>query len=146
MKAVIQRVTRASVKVAGEVTGEIGRGILVLLGVGKDDDEGRAAFMADKCLDLRLFPDPDTGKPDRSVRDIGGGVLVVSQFTLYGETRKGRRPDFTAAAGPELANRLYEYVVELIRAAGLQTETGVFGALMAVELVNDGPFTLLLER
>ncbi len=146
MRALIQRVSRAEVRVAGEVSGRIGRGIAVLLGVGADDDEARADFVADKCLDLRIFPEPATGKPDRSVREEGGAVLVVSQFTLYGHTLKGRRPDFTAAARPDLARHLYERFVERIRQAGLQVGTGVFGALMEVELVNDGPFTLLVER
>ncbi len=146
MRALIQRVSRAEVRVGGEVSGRIGRGIAVLLGVGAADDEAMADFVADKCLDLRIFPDPATGKPDRSVREEGGEVLVVSQFTLYGQTLKGRRPDFTAAAGPDLARRLYERFLERIRKAGLHVGAGVFGAMMEVELVNEGPFTLLVER
>lgn len=146
MRALLQRVSRAEVRVDGAAAGRIDRGILVLLGVGANDGEDAADAIADKCLDLRIFPDPRTGKPDLSVRDIAGGVLVVSQFTLYADTRKGRRPDFTSAAPPALARTLYERFVDRIAASGLPVGTGVFGAMMEVNLVNDGPFTLLVER
>lgn len=146
MRVVLQRVRHAEVRVDGAVTGAIGRGICVLLGVAKDDTTEQADFLADKCLDLRIFPAEEGGVGDRSVRDIGGGVLVISQFTLYGDCRKGRRPDFTAAAGPEPAKRLYEYFLERVGKSGLPVGAGVFGAMMDVDLVNDGPFTLVLER
>ncbi|MCD4829041.1 MAG: D-tyrosyl-tRNA(Tyr) deacylase [Candidatus Cloacimonetes bacterium] len=145
MKVVVQRVSRAAVRVNGDVTGAIGKGLLLLLGVGKDDDGSEVDWLARKCCELRIFPD-DEGKMSRSVEDIGGGVLVVSQFTLYGRVNRGRRPDFTHAAPPELAERLYDAFVAAIRARGVNVETGVFGAMMDVELVNDGPVTILLER
>jgi D-tyrosyl-tRNA(Tyr) deacylase len=144
MRVVVQRVTRAKVTVAGEITGEIGLGLLVLLGVGKEDSESSAAYLADKIVGLRIFED-DGGKMNRSVVDVGGAVLVVSQFTLYGDARKGKRPSFDDAAPPERARELYEYFVQRIRAAGLRCETGRFQEMMAVELVNEGPVTILLD-
>jgi D-tyrosyl-tRNA(Tyr) deacylase len=144
MRAVLQRVSRASVRVEGQVVGEIGRGWLVLLGVGAKDGPDEAAQLADKTLNLRAFPDDD-GKMNRSVQDVGGGVLVVSQFTLYGDCRKGRRPGFSDAAPAAQAQDLYERFVAAIRAAGGPVATGRFQTHMDVELVNDGPVTLLLD-
>jgi D-tyrosyl-tRNA(Tyr) deacylase len=144
MRAVIQRVSRAKVTVGSEITGEIGAGLLVLLGVGQPDTEASADYLAGKTLGLRIFED-DAGKMNRSVLDIGGAVLVVSQFTLYGDARKGKRPSFDAAAPPQRARELYEYFVERIRSAGIRCETGRFQEMMAVELVNDGPVTILLD-
>jgi len=144
MRTVVQRVSRATVTVAGEVTGEIGIGLLVLLGVGHDDNERGADYLADKIAGLRIFED-DAGKMNRSVVDAGGSILVVSQFTLYGDVRKGKRPSFDAAAPPDTARRLYEHFVERIRAAGLRCETGRFQEIMKVELVNEGPVTILLD-
>src|SRR4051812_30081094 len=144
MRAVIQRVSRASVTVDGKVVGQIGRGLLVLLGVATGDDEAAAEYLADKTAGLRIFEDAD-GKMNLPCADLGGGVLIVSQFTLYGDVRKGKRPSFDRAARPEEAKRLYEYFVSRIRAAGLKCETGTFQAMMDVELVNDGPVTILLD-
>lgn len=144
MRAVIQRVSRARVTVSGEVMGEIGAGLLVLLGVGEKDQESDAAYCAEKICGLRVFED-DQGKMNRSLADVGGSVLAVSQFTLYGDVRRGKRPSFDTAAGPERAKELYEYFVELIRAAGLGCETGRFQEMMQVELVNEGPVTILLD-
>ena len=145
MRAVVQRVSRARVTVAGSVTGEIGRGLLLLAGFTDGDTEDALAWMAEKVAGLRIFPD-DEGKMNRSVVEAGGALLVVSQFTLYGDTRKGRRPSFVDAARPEIAIPLYERFVELLRGTGLDVATGEFGAMMDVELVNDGPVTLILER
>lgn len=144
MRAVIQRVSHASVVVDGAIVGQIGRGLLILLGVGKDDTEADAQYVADKTATLRVFADGD-GKMNLAVGEAGGGVLVVSQFTLLGDTHKGRRPGFDRAAPPDVARRLYEVVVTLLKARGLLVETGRFGASMAVELVNDGPVTLLVD-
>ena len=144
MRAVIQRVRRASVVVAGETVGAIDAGWLVLLGVAPTDTPAEAAWLADKVAHLRAFED-DAGKMNRSVLDVGGGVLVVSQFTLYGDTRKGRRPSFTGAAPPAVAEPLYERFAAELRAVGLPVATGRFGADMRVELVNDGPVTFVLE-
>ena len=144
MRAVIQRVSRASVTVGGEIAGQIGRGCMVLLGVGLGDTEADAAYLAEKVCGLRIFED-EQGKMNRSVQDVGGSVLAVSQFTLYGDARKGKRPSFDAAARPERARELYELFVERVRAAGLHCETGRFQETMQVELVNDGPVTLLLD-
>jgi D-tyrosyl-tRNA(Tyr) deacylase len=144
MRAVLQRVTRASVVVDGETVGRIGPGWLVLLGVAKGDITNNADWMADKIAGLRGFAD-EAGRMNRSVGDIGGGVLVVSQFTLLADCRKGRRPGFDAAAEPGEADRLYGRVVERLTAAGLAVATGRFGAHMEVELVNDGPVTFLLD-
>jgi D-aminoacyl-tRNA deacylase len=144
MRAVVQRVSRARVSVAGWVCGEIGLGVLVLLGVGQDDVEADATYLAEKIAGLRIFEDGD-GKMNRNVKDAGGSVLAVSQFTLYGDVRRGKRPSFDAAAAPEQARRLYEFFVEQIRAAGLPCETGRFQEMMQVELVNEGPVTILLD-
>jgi len=144
MRAVVQRVSRAAVRVEGKATGEVGRGLVVLLGVAAGDSAEDARWMADKVAQLRIFED-DAGKMNRSVADVGGGVLVVSQFTLLGDARKGNRPSFVGAAPPDEAVALYEAVCGAIAARGLRTATGVFRAHMEVELVNDGPVTLLLD-
>lgn len=144
MRAVVQRVTRASVKVDGEITGEIGHGLLVLLGVAQEDVEADADYLAEKITGLRIFED-EAGKMNLSVVDTGGAVLAVSQFTLFGDVRRGKRPSFDAAARPERARELYEYFVARIRALGLRCETGRFQAMMDVELVNSGPVTILLD-
>lgn len=144
MKAVIQRVNRASVTVEGRITGAIGHGLLVLLGVGKSDTQQSADYLADKITGLRIFPDAN-GKMNCSLLDVNGAILVVSQFTLYGDCRKGRRPSFDAAAPPEHARALYEYFVSRLREMSVPVETGVFQAHMDVALINDGPVTLLLE-
>jgi D-tyrosyl-tRNA(Tyr) deacylase len=145
MRIVLQRVSRAKVTVDGRVTGEIGRGLLLLAGFTDGDTEDALAWMADKVVGLRIFPD-DEDKMNRSVDDVDGGLLVVSQFTLYGDTRKGRRPSFIDAARPEVAIPLYERFLQMLRATGRPVQTGEFGAMMDVELVNDGPVTLILER
>jgi D-tyrosyl-tRNA(Tyr) deacylase len=145
MRIVLQRVSRARVTVDGRVTGEIGRGLLLLAGFTDGDTEDALAWMADKVVGLRIFPD-DEGKMNRSVEEIDGALLVVSQFTLYGDTRKGRRPSFVDAARPEIAIPLYERFLQMLRATGRPVRTGEFGAMMDVELVNDGPVTLILER
>lgn len=144
MRAVVQRVTRASVTIDGEVTGSIGQGYLVLLGVGADDTRAEADRLWKKLFGLRIMEDED-GKTNRSIDDVGGEVLVVSQFTLFADCRRGRRPSFTAAGAPDLANELYEYFVSLARADVSHVATGSFGADMKVELVNDGPFTIVLD-
>jgi D-aminoacyl-tRNA deacylase len=144
MRAVLQRVARSSVEVDGECVGRIGPGWLVLLGVERGDTDADAAWIADKVLNLRAFED-DQGKMNRSVADVGGGILVVSQFTLLGDCRGGRRPSFTAAAEPAEAERLYLRCAELMKESGLEVATGVFRAMMNVELLNDGPVTLLLD-
>ena len=144
MRAVIQRVSRASVTVDRRVAGEIGAGLMVLLGVGKTDNPESAAYLAEKIANLRIFPD-EAGKMNLSLLDIRGSALVVSQFTLYGDTRAGRRPSFIQAALPEEANRLYEEFVRSMRSLRIRVETGVFQAHMQVELVNDGPVTILID-
>lgn len=144
MRAVVQRVSRASVSVDNKIVGAIDAGLLVLLGVAHDDQDADADYLADKICGLRVFED-DGGKMNRSVADVGGSILAVSQFTLFGDVRRGKRPSFDAAARPEQANRLYEYFVARVRAAGLRCETGIFQAMMNVELVNDGPVTILLD-
>jgi len=144
MRAVLQRVDRASVDVDGITVGAIEAGLLVLLGVAKGDSHKNADYLAEKILNLRIFSDND-GKMNRSVMDAGGGILVVSQFTLYGDCRKGRRPSFDNAAPPDVARSLYEYFVERVKAAGVPVATGVFQASMKVSLVNDGPVTLVLD-
>jgi D-aminoacyl-tRNA deacylase len=144
MRAVVQRVSRATVTIDEKVTGEIGHGLLVLLGVGQSDNESDAEYCAEKICGLRIFED-DQGKMNRSLLDGGGSVLAVSQFTLYGDVRRGKRPSFDAAARPEGAKRLYEYFVETIRAAGLHCETGRFQEMMHVALVNEGPVTILID-
>lgn len=144
MRAVVQRVSQASVTVDGDVVGNIGRGLLALVGVGPDDAAGDADTLAAKLVGLRIFAD-DQGRMNLSVADVGGGILVVSQFTLYGDARKGRRPSFVAAAPPEVAEPLVARVADAIRTAGVEVATGRFGEMMSVELVNDGPVTLVLE-
>ena len=144
MRAVLQRVSRAKVMIDGETSGEIGRGILVLLGVGVGDSDKDAEFLVEKTLNLRIFDDED-GKMNLSLLDISGGLLVVSQFTLYGDSRKGRRPSFVGAAPPDEANRLYEFFVRHAKKQIPIVETGRFQAMMDVELVNDGPVTIILE-
>lgn len=144
MRAVVQRVRRASVTVDDRVVGAIGPGLLVLLGVGRGDTDGDAAYVAGKIHGLRLFADAE-GRMNRSVTEAGGAVLVVSQFTLFGDCRRGRRPSYGAAAPPERARALYEALVARLRSAGLPVRTGEFQALMDVELVNDGPVTVLLD-
>lgn len=144
MRAVIQRVKSASVTVEGEIVGKIGKGLLVLLGVSVEDNEKDAIYLAEKTLNLRIFEDSED-KMNLSLQDINGEILVVSQFTLYGDSRKGRRPSFIDAAPPEKANQLYEYFVSEIRNKLLQVETGKFQAMMDVELINDGPVTILLD-
>jgi D-aminoacyl-tRNA deacylase len=144
MRAVVQRVTRARVTVGTDAVGDIGRGLLVLLGIAKEDTRADAAYLADKITGLRIFED-NTGKMNLSLHEAEGSMLVVSQFTLYGDVRRGKRPSFDQAAPPEKARDLYEYFVEKIRAAGLICQTGTFQATMQVELVNDGPVTILLD-
>jgi D-tyrosyl-tRNA(Tyr) deacylase len=144
MRLVVQRVKRASVDVAGERIARIERGLLLLVGIGPGDTEVDLERAASRIVDLRIFED-DGGKMNRSLRDIGGKVLAVSQFTLYGDTRKGRRPSFVGAAAPEIAEPLFEAFVDAIREQGVDVETGRFGAKMAVELTNDGPVTLVIE-
>jgi D-aminoacyl-tRNA deacylase len=144
MRAVVQRVSRARVTVQGRTAGEIGLGLLVLLGVGRADTESDVNYLAEKIAGLRIFEDADE-KMNRSVVDVRGSILVVSQFTLYGDVRRGKRPSFDAAAAPESARKLYELFVERIRSAGLRCETGRFQEMMQVELVNQGPVTVLLD-
>lgn len=144
MRAVVQRVSRAKVTVNECTGGEIGLGLLVLLGIGHGDTEADAVYLAEKIAGLRIFEDSDT-KMNRSVHDVGGSVLAVSQFTLYGDVRRGKRPSFDGAAPPVEARRLYEFFVQQLRAAGLRCETGRFQETMQVELVNDGPVTILLD-
>ena len=144
MRAVLTRVTSASVTIDGEVVGSIGKGFLILLGVGPEDDESHCRYLAEKALGLRVFED-ENGKMNRSLEDVGGEVLVVSQFTLYGNCRKGRRPSFTEAAPPELGNRLYEQFLKDCESLGFPPQHGRFGADMQVASVNDGPVTLILD-
>ena len=144
MRAVVQRVSRARVMVGNAMVGDIGRGLLVLLGVAIQDSEADADYLVHKIIGLRIFQD-DHGRMNQSLTEVAGKVLVVSQFTLYGDVRHGKRPSFDAAAPPEKARLLYEYFVDRIRAAGLQCETGRFQEMMQVELVNDGPVTILLD-
>jgi len=144
MRAIVQRVSRAKVTVEGEITGQIGLGLLVLLGVGREDSEADVNYLAEKIAGLRVFED-DAGKMNRSVGDVGGSVLAVSQFTSYGDVRRGKRPSFDEAAAPEKARQLYELFVEQIRSTGLRCETGRFQETMKVELVNEGPVTILLD-
>ena len=144
MRAVVQRVSRAKVTVNGEITGEIGLGLLVLLGVGTGDTRAEVDYLVDKTVGLRIFEDA-AGKMNLSVAEVGGAVLVVSQFTLYGDVRRGKRPSFDAAAPPDSARRLYEYFVARIQALGLRCEIGRFQEMMRVELVNEGPVTILMD-
>ena len=144
MRAVLQRVSRAAVRIDGETVGEIATGFLVLVGVAEGDTEADADYLADKIARLRVFRD-DADKMNRALPDVGGAVLVVSQFTLHADTRKGNRPSFIRAAGPELGERLYEFVKARLAGHGLHVECGRFGAMMDVELINDGPVTILLD-
>ena len=144
VRAVVQRAREASVRVDGEEVGRIGPGLVVLLGVGRDDSERDAEILAEKVLNLRVFPD-EAGQMNRSVVDEGGGLLVISQFTLMGDARKGRRPSYIEAAAPDEAERLYSHFVERLRPSGLEVATGVFRAMMDVALVNQGPVTILLD-
>ena len=144
MRAVVQRVSRAKVTINESTSGEIGCGLLVLLGVGCEDTEADVDYLAQKIAGLRIFADSD-GKMNRSVVDVGGSVLAVSQFTLYGDVRRGKRPSFDEAAPPEQARRLYELFVQRIQAAGLRCQTGRFQEMMQVELVNEGPVTIILD-
>jgi D-tyrosyl-tRNA(Tyr) deacylase len=144
VRALLQRTTGARVRVGGEIVGEIGAGLVVLLGVGPDDDEAIADTLARRITELRIFDDAE-GRTNLSLVDVGGAVLLVSQFTLYADTRRGRRPGFTGAAPPELAERIYERFASALRALDIEVATGRFGEVMAVELVNDGPFTIWLD-
>jgi D-aminoacyl-tRNA deacylase len=145
MRVVVQRVSRAKVTVDGEIVGEIGRGLLVLLGIAPDDTLDQVGWLAEKVVGLRIFRD-DEGKMNRDVTEVGGGVLVVSQFTLYGDCSKGKRPSFIAAAKPEIAIPLYEAFINAVKALGVPAAAGRFGADMHVELVNEGPVTLIVEK
>jgi D-tyrosyl-tRNA(Tyr) deacylase len=144
MRAVVQRVRHARVLIDGAVVGEIGQGLLILLGVTQTDTPEQARWLAEKIVGLRIFNDAD-GKMNLSIGDVGGGTLIVSQFTLYGDCRKGRRPSFIDAAGPEIAIPLYEEFINAVKAQGMPAATGRFGAMMQVELVNDGPVTLIVD-
>lgn len=144
MRAVVQRVSSASVTVDGQIVGQIARGFLVLLGVAQDDEQTDVVYTAQKLIGLRVFEDDD-GKMNRSLQEVGGAMLIVSQFTLYGDCRKGRRPSFIEAAPPEKADALYRQVVAEVRGQGISVETGKFQAQMEVALVNDGPVTLLID-
>ena len=148
MRAIIQRVKSSQVEIDGQIVGQIGCGLNLLVGIADTDTEAELDWMARKCLELRLFPDSagDTGRWNKSVQDIGGELLVVSQFTLYGDCRKGRRPSFDRAAAPERAEIFYDQFVEKLRQSGLKVETGVCGAMMQVSIENDGPVTLVLDR
>ncbi len=144
MRAVVQRVARASVTVEEEIVGEISKGLLVLLGVGEEDEDKDLEYMVDKILGLRIFED-EKGKMNLSLLDIGGELLVVSQFTLYGDVRRGKRPSFTSSAHPEMAEKMYEEFIIKCKEKGIKTEKGIFGAHMEVELLNDGPVTILID-
>lgn len=144
MRGVVQRVNRAQVTIHGELIGSIGSGVVVLLGIHSDDGEREVRWMADKVVNLRIFED-ENGLMNRSLPDVGGEMLIVSQFTLYGDCRKGRRPGYSSAARPEIAEPLYEQFIQTVRQMGITTATGRFQAMMQVELVNDGPVTLLLD-
>lgn len=144
MKVVLQRTKQASVSVGGEIVGSIERGYVLLVGVTHDDTEADAHYLAEKIAGLRIFED-ENGKMNLSLADLAGEILSISQFTLYGDTRKGRRPNFMAAAKPDLADKLYQYLNDLLREKGFRVETGVFGEMMDVSLVNDGPVTIILD-
>jgi D-tyrosyl-tRNA(Tyr) deacylase len=144
VRALLQRAARGAVRVEGETVGEIGPGLVLLLGVGPDDDEAVGALLARKVVELRIFRD-DEGRTNRSLLDVGGELLIVSQFTLFADTRRGRRPGFTGAAAPELATRLYDAFCREVESLGVRVARGRFGAEMEVELVNDGPFTIWLD-
>ena len=144
MRAVVQRVSRANVTVDGTIAGSIKQGLLVLLGIGKKDTKNDIAFISDKIVNLRIFEDAD-GKMNLSVKDIGGSILLISQLTLYGDCRKGRRPDFMAAGPPEMAKQIYKETIAAVKEKGVPVETGVFAAHMDIDSINDGPVTLLLD-
>lgn len=144
MRAVLQRVSEAKVSVDGKIAGQIGNGLLILLGISKDDSEKNADSLINKIVGLRIFPDADE-KMNLSILDAEGSALIISQFTLYADVRRGRRPSFTEAAGGETALRLYQYFIDRFRGCGIATETGVFGAMMAVSLVNTGPVTIIID-
>ncbi len=144
MRALVQRVSRGAVKVDDEIVGQIGHGLVILLGVSHDDGSEEVNFVADKCVNLRIFED-DAGKMNRSLLEVGGEALVISQFTLYGDCRKGRRPGFNDAALPEHAIPLYEEFIARVEKSGVKAATGIFGASMQVEIINEGPVTLLVE-
>ena len=144
MRALVQRVKKGSVTIDGKVNGSIGQGLVILLGITHTDTEKDADFVADKCVDLRIFED-ENGKMNKSLEETGASILLISQFTLYAATRKGRRPSFDAAARPEYAEVLYEYFIRKLRSRGITVETGIFGADMQVEIHNDGPVTMLVE-
>lgn len=144
MRFVVQRVKRASVTIEGELRGEIGRGLLVFLGIGQEDDERMADKMVQKLIHMRIFEDSE-GKTNLGLKDVEGEILLISQFTLYADCKKGNRPSFTKAGAPEMANRLYEYIVERCKEQIPRVKCGEFGADMAVELINDGPFTVILD-
>ncbi|WP_036479780.1 D-aminoacyl-tRNA deacylase [Myxosarcina sp. GI1] len=148
MRVIIQRVTSSSVSVDGEIIGKIGRGLNLLVGISLNDTDAELDWMCRKCLELRLFPEDadDSNKWSKSVKDINGEILVVSQFTLYGDCRKGRRPSFSSSAPPAIAEQLYDRFVTKLRQSGLRVETGKFGAMMEVQIANDGPVTLWLEK
>ncbi|MGB3515621.1 MAG: D-aminoacyl-tRNA deacylase [Elainellaceae cyanobacterium] len=146
MRVLLQRVTASQVRVDGDVVGQIGRGLNLLVGIAPSDTPAELDWMARKCLDLRIFPGDESAKGDRSVLDLGGELLVISQFTLYGDCRKGRRPSYGQAAPPDRAQALYDHFVDRLRQSGLRVETGQFGAMMQVSIENDGPVTLWLER
>lgn len=146
MRVIVQRVSASSVAVDGAIVGQIGRGLNLLVGIAATDTVAELEWMARKCLELRLFPQAEGGRFDCSVQEIQGELLVISQFTLYGDCRKGRRPAFDRAAPPAIAEALYDQFVQLLRGSGLKVETGKFGAMMQVAIANDGPVTLLLER
>lgn len=145
MRLLVQRVLNSNVKVDGKVTGEINKGYMVLLGVTHDDDTEKADYLVKKLINLRVFED-ENGKMNLNINQVGGELLIISQFTLYGNTKDGNRPSFTEAAKPEKAEKLYNYFVEQCRKEGIKTETGIFGADMKVSLINDGPVTVMLER
>lgn len=145
MKIVIQRAEKAKVSVDGEIVGQIGKGFMVLVGVGPEDTKQNAVFLVNKMCNLRIFED-EQGKMNLSIKDVGGQILAISQFTLYADCKKGNRPSFTGAAKPEQANELYEYFMEEIKKQGIKVEHGIFGAHMKVDFINDGPVTILLEN
>ncbi|MCK5738065.1 D-tyrosyl-tRNA(Tyr) deacylase [bacterium] len=144
MRALIQRVSSAAVRINGVLNGQIGQGLVILLGIRREDDENEMSYLADKCVNLRIFED-DAGKMNLSLKDIGGELLVISQFTLHADTQRGRRPSFINAAPPEISEPLYEKFIEYLRSMQLRVETGVFGAHMAVEIHNDGPVTIMVH-
>lgn len=145
MRIVLQRVSRAHVSVDGDLVAGIGKGLLLLVGVGTDDGDGNMTWLAEKCVNLRIFPDEE-GLMNRSLIDAGGEILAISQFTLYADTKKGRRPSFVHAAPPDIAGPLFDRFVEILRGQGVRVKKGVFGAMMDVELVNDGPVTIIMEK